>query len=204
MQLTPPAIRFDKSPPCVDLICEKIERMIGNPVRIMPREPEQASAHFKGRIAFACVPEITVDLWEVPPGYEKNKNIEEPIDSTVDCDAIDALPERTEDWTLVLVRHGVSDDTLIDATVGALEDLGGAVVSPRWNDERRIAASRPRNDAELRRAYRNAKSESRWLTAALILYVAGCILVMAIMAIPFGLYHLGRFCFREVRSGYNS
>lgn len=207
VQLPPPVVHFAGPPPTVDEICASITRTIGSPVRVTQDAPEQGSTYFRGRIAFACVPESAVAIWEFPPGYEKRKNIADSIEPNtevpVDWEVADALPDVTEAWTIILVHHGVSDDTLIDAAIVVLEELGG---ESKWtmDDEIRRAASRPRNEAEVRRAYRKARSASRFLMAALVLYGAGLLLIMAIVAIPVGLYRLAEYCVGAVREGYRS
>ena len=185
-------VYFPGQVPSLEELAARVTARSGLVVRAEPSELQDGFYQVHGRLAFACVPELWVEVYCYTQ-EQRQRNVEMFVDfGLVSPEAVHA-PRPPGATVHVKTFVGV-EPTLFFQTELALEELGGEL-SEGFPEEARLEYGRPLTEAELRRRIRDAAAAMRpvwWASALLLPLLLPLHLVWTLVRLPWMLWKARR------------
>jgi hypothetical protein len=164
-------VSFPEQPPSLEALAARITARSGLPVRAEPAASEPGWYRLHGRLSFACVPELGVEVYSYSE-EQRQRNVAMFVEFGLVSPAARQAPLRPGCVVHVKSYVGV-EPTLFLQTELALEDLGGTLSEPFTEDVRREYGG-PITEEELRRRIGAAHRH---------FFVLGCLLNLLLLPI---------------------
>jgi hypothetical protein len=185
-------VSFPERPPSLEALAEKMTARGGLPVRAEPVESEPGWYRLHGRLSFACLPGLSVEVYCYSE-EQRRRNVEMFVEFGLVSPK--AGEEPLQPGCVVHVRSYLGvEPTLFFQTELALEELGGTLREP-FDEETRRQYGGPLSEDELLRRVRDQAAAMRpvwWASAFLMPLLLPVHLAWTLVRLPWLLWRAHR------------